>query len=239
MTINVLQHLKNYLLDLIFPINCLGCGKEKLYFCPECLAKIKPVDYFVCPICRLPSEYGQTCPRCQRQTSLNGLIFAADYEQPLLKKAISKMKYQLIKDLMTPLSELLINVLISSSFTSYFLADLIIPVPLHRHKIAERGFNQAELLAKIISEKFNWPMETKIVIRRKATKSQANLSKEKRLKNVVNAFQIVDPCRLKDKNIILVDDVCTTGATLEEVAKILKANGAKRVFALTLARGRF
>ncbi|MDD2646526.1 MAG: ComF family protein [Patescibacteria group bacterium] len=231
--------IKNYLLDLIFPINCLGCGQDNFYLCPDCLAKIKPVDYFVCPICRLPSEHGLTCPNCRHKTSLDGLIFAANYEQPLLQKAIGKMKYQLIKDLIGPLSQILINVLVPSSFISCFLVDLVVPVPLHRRKIAERGFNQSELIAKIIGEKFNWPVETESIIRFKSTKNQASLSKEKRLKNVINAFRVVGAHKLKDKNIVLIDDVCTTGATLEEVAKLLKTNGAKKVFALTLARGKF
>ncbi len=238
MAVSKLKKIKEYLLDLIFPIECLGCQKDNFYLCPECLKTIRLVDYFTCPNCRRPSQNGSTCPSCRRRTSLAGLIYAFDYNQPLFRKAWLTVKYQLITDLIYPLTEKLIVLLEQSNFLNNYYPDLIIPIPLHRRKLAKRGFNQSEIIAQILGQKFNWPLITKVLKRIKFTRSQTDLPKQARWLNVEKAFMVAEPEKIKNKNIILVDDVCTTGATLESAAKILKQGGAKSVWAITLARGK-
>lgn len=237
MILEKLSKIKKYLLDLVFPVQCLGCGQSDLYLCPHCLESILLIDYFVCPVCRHPSANGQTCPNCQSKTRLDGLIYALNYDQPLVRQVVHAIKYSFIQDLMPIIANLLIKVLDQSRFQQDFCAEVVIPIPLHRQKLAQRGFNQAELLAAILAQKYSWKIDNKILQRTKSTRSQTELPRLKRLANVKDIFSVKAPESIKNKNIILVDDVCTTGATLEEAAKILKQHGAVKVWAITLARG--
>ena len=237
MLLEKLSRIKEYLLGLVFPIQCLGCGQPNLYLCSGCLKSILLIDYFVCPTCRHPSTNGQTCLNCRSKTNLDGLIYALNYDQSLVRQAIHAIKYSFIQDLMPIMAELLIKVLDQSRFHQDFSADIIIPIPLHRQKLAQRGFNQAERLAEILGQKYSWSINTKTLQRTKSTRSQTGLPRLKRLVNVKDIFSVKAPESIRNKNIILVDDVCTTGATLEEAAKILKHNGASKVWAITLARG--
>ena len=113
-------------------------------------------------------------------------------------------------------------------------SDLLMPVPLHPARKRERGFNQSEILAEMVSERINVPLAKGILRRIKNTKDQTNLSAEQRRENVAGAFSVSHPERISGKRIILVDDVITTGATLKECAKVLKEAGAKRIVAATL-----
>ena len=116
---------------------------------------------------------------------------------------------------------------------------LIIPIPLHKDRERQRGFNQAELIGKIIGEILNLPAEKNILARHKKTESQAKMKNwEKRSENLADAFSLRSSEAIKNKNIILVDDVHTSGATISEAAKILKANGAKKIIALVIAKTR-
>lgn len=112
----------------------------------------------------------------------------------------------------------------------------LLPVPLARKKLAQRGFNQSELLADIIAENGDFEVIKNAIIRSKNTKSQTTLNKEDRKSNMLNAFSALKPELIKGKNIILIDDVATTGSTLQELAKTLKKAGAKKIAAFTLAR---
>lgn len=237
MIAKMFKKIQLFLLELLFPIECLNCGKEKEWLCQQCFNSIPLVNQFVCPICQRPSLNGATCLDCKNKTYLDGLIFATYYDRPLIKKLIQKMKYYFIKDVAEILAELPIKLIINSNLYSSLQPDLVIPIPLHRKKILERGFNQSEIIAQKIAQKFNWPLGNNIIARIKNTKSQTKLKKEKREQNIAGAFTVCDKKIIKNKNIILIDDVVTTGATLEEAAKVLKKSGAKSVWAITVAKG--
>jgi len=126
-----------------------------------------------------------------------------------------------------------------SFFNSYRVnldpADLIIPIPLHPARFRERGFNQAQILACLIAQKFNKPLATKHLLRKRHTRHQAVLTKKERWTNIEGAFTIKHSSSLKGKHILLVDDLLTTGATASEAAKMLKSAGAAKVGLLALA----
>lgn len=233
---NLPSKIKNIFLGLIFPVECLGCGREGAYLCAQCLASIPLVDYFVCPVCQRPSKNGLTCESCLNKSHINGLTFATDYQNPLVRKSIVTLKYNLVKDLTQPLASLMITVLKNSNFEQVIKPDLVISVPLHPKRLADRGFNQSDILAKIICQEFGWNFNPAVLKRIRATKSQTDLTGQARWENVKNIFRVTTPKIIKNKNIILVDDVYTTGATLEEAAKTLKKYGAKTVWAITLAK---
>lgn len=218
------------LLDFLFPRRCLGCGQWGKYFCQECLKKIKLIERQICPVCKKLAVSGKTHPRCQTKYSLNGLVSIFAYEG-IIKQAIGKLKYKFITDL----AEELIG--LTSKHMSYSKSSILIPVPLHPRRQRWRGFNQAELLGRILAEKFNWQVRTDILVRHKHTKPQVDLKGKERKKNIRGAFKITPKAKIKNlKKVWLFDDVWTTGSTLRECGQVLKRAGAKEVWGLTLAR---
>lgn len=234
-----LKKVIHFISDLLYPAICFGCGKEGDYLCLNCFKKLIQGIKFVCPICEKPSFCGKTCLTCQKKTHLNGLVFIAPYQNQLVQKLIHSFKYELAKGLAKPLASLMAKTILDSELKNLFLKDdwLIVPIPLHLKKLRERGFNQAELLAKEISQETKIPFGEKVLIKIKNTLSQTTLQEKERKENIKGVFDIKNINLLKNKNVILVDDVTTTSATLEEAAKILKRAGVKLVWGLTLARG--
>ncbi len=225
---------------VIFPKKCVGCGKFGDYFCDGCIGRIYQTD-LVCPECERPSIGGATHPLCKRRFSLDGLWSLGIY-QPPLKIAIQKLKYRFVSEL----SETLINLVINywSKFSPQLLEKIkqsrgegwvIVPVPLHPKRENWRGFNQSALLGKDLAEKLGLKYG-EYLKRVKETKPQAQLVSFYRKQNIKGAFALDSRPQRLDSNIILIDDVWTTGSTLKECAKVLKGSGASSVWALTLAR---
>jgi len=252
-----------FFLDLIFPIECLGCGREGEWLCDQCYReiKLKPKQY--CLHCKKENNLGEFCAPCSVIYNLDGVWIAALYDEILISQAIKSLKYHFISGLSETLSKLLIicinkileqRQVLKSSLTDgvnwrtlnqakklpvailNFNENLVIPVPLSKKRLRWRGFNQAELIAQKVAEKYNLKLDNKNLIRIKHKKPQAKLNEIHRLENIKGCFSWQGE-NLNKKNIILVDDVVTTGATLNECAKILKANGAGEVWGLVVAKG--
>jgi len=237
-----IKQVYNFILDLIFPIECLGCGKEGEYLCKTCLNSIELMSNPTCPVCGRPSPQGKVCVQCQKTSVLEGVIAAVDYQKDnLLQKVLHIYKYRFVRDLHKFLSRLLSRYLERSDTRCELLDDakatLIIPVPLHRQRLRWRGFNQSELLAQDLSDYLGLEVNSKALIRFKKTEPQMTLKGKERRKNVKEVFECVDTVRVKDRNIILIDDVCTTSSTLNECAKVLKDARAGKVWGVVVARG--
>ena len=237
-----LKKLSNTVLDILFPIQCVGCGKEGIWLCDECLEKIKIRKGGQCPICRKSSIQDKTCFFCQRKTDLDGLISSCYYQDRVLKKSIHIFKYKFVRDMDKFLVGLLIKILSGTEHTEpreiLWETDYILAVPLHKKRLRWRGFNQAEYLAKRVADHFGLIFRDDIIIRQKYTPPQVKIRNYKeRAKNIKGAFNCLFPRSIKNKKIILIDDVCTTLSTLGECAKVLKKAGAKEVWGLVLARG--
>lgn len=227
------------LLDLVFPKSCVGCRKSGTYFCTDCVSSISPAEP-ICPICSKLSASGNTHPFCQKGFCLDGLWSFGLYRNPL-KLAIQKLKYKWITELAQRLNEL---IFIYGHFDQGVLFNqikkdqeswLVTSIPLHWQRQNWRGFNQAELLGKLLAKSLGIKyLETLKKIQ--ATKPQVSLSRDKRGRNLKNAFTLVNKDNFPVKNYLLVDDVWTTGSTLKECADLLKRAGAKRVWGFTLAR---
>ncbi len=226
-----ISKIKKSFLDLLFPIFCVGCGKEEIWLCQSCFSKIVKVSSPVCPYCNKITIHGEFCSRCRRKTALTGIMVTAYYDEGPLKEAIHAYKYNFIFHLAQPLSTLL---------RSYLRENLpkgkkiLIPVPLHKKREVFRGFNQATLLAKELKEEFGFKINTDL-LRIKNTRPQIELKGQKRHRNVKEAF-LYQGENLKGKTVLLIDDVCTTGATLNECAKELRGAGARQIWGLVLAR---
>lgn len=234
--------IKDFLLDLIFPKICLSCNKEGSYLCEKCLVKIPLVDKLGCPVCGKITLYGKTCDDCRRKTYLTGLLYATSYKNPIIREAIKLLKYKYVKELSEALAKIMLRFIKNSgflvnNFTDELSSFLIIPVPLHRKKFLSRGFNQSELLAQKLAEELEMEMRTDILIKIKNTRSQTDLKEKERVTNVKDVFAVKNKKETRGKIILLIDDVTTTGSTLNEAAKVLKKSGSREVWGITLARG--
>jgi ComF family protein len=151
-----------------------------------------------------------------------------------LRDAIHRFKYDGLSVLAEPLGALMA----AYWWTHPLAADVVVPVPLHRRRVRDRGYNQSALLAEVVSSAHDVPIDTDVLARHRATVPQVGLSVDRRSQNVQGAFRCTDN-RLAGMDVLLVDDVCTTGATLEACADALLDSGARRVRALTLSRADF
>jgi len=243
---------KNLFLDFFFPKTCLGCGKEGEWVCEECIKNIKIINQPFCPQCRRPTLIGEFCDVCRRGgvtplLQLNGIIICAHYEEGILKELIHQFKYNFIYDIGELLGELMtekLKMIYRECRSAFPIIDIVIPVPLHKKRQRARGFNQAEILAKKIAQEFSWQLNTQSLKRIKFSLPQTELTREQRLKNLKEAFQWYninteanENLPLQNKNILLVDDVTTTGTTLKECAQILKQKGAGKIWGIVLGKG--
>jgi len=229
---NPFGKIKTFILDLLFPLKCAGCGKLDFCLCPGCFAKIVLVKSPTCPNCQTLTKKGQFCQRCYSKIKphLNGLVTAAYFREGPLKKAIHQFKYEFVRDFSVPLGAFLASSIKERDFSDF----LVIPIPLSRKRFLWRGFNQAELLAKEVCQKNGLKLNGQILRRIKNTTPQIELSREERRENILGAFRAND--LQGGQKILLVDDVYTTGATLNECARVLKEAGADKVWGLVVAK---
>ncbi len=207
-------------LDLLFPPRCVGCGRGGHWFCPACVAAIVPAP---------AGDVGLE--------PLAGLWVMGLYEDPL-RVAIQALKYEGRRQVAGPLGRLLAATYqqqMQRNAPAQF--DTLLPVPLHPRRQAERGYNQAALLARRLAREAGLSLREDVLRRSRQTPPQVGLDRARRRANVAGAFTCPPghPA-LAGKTLLLVDDVCTTGATLAACAEALRAAGARDVWALTLAR---
>ena len=253
MLTNFFIAIKNTALDILFPPVCFGCknhleNRDK-FICDGCLASIKINNTLFCPVCqaRLP-ENKRVCSHGLKKTDEFPYLLAAaaSYDDKIVRDLIHSYKYEYFDKLSSVLGAVLAAYLDSVIKNSKLEIKnfSVTYIPLHLFRERTRGFNQSKLLAEIIAEKFN--LEIIGALQRvRNNPPQAKISKNnraqtknhgKRQKNISNAFEIAASGKISGKNIILVDDVYTSGATISEAAKILKRHGANKIIALVVAR---
>ncbi len=235
----LLSCIKNGVLDVLFPIECLSCGREGEWFCNDCIRKLRPLTDHGCIFCGNNNLSGATCKNCRKTHSLDGVFSAGNYDQKELADAIKKFKYSLITSLADPLSEFIVKTIKDHrlSFDSGLFsgARSICAIPLHHKRLKWRGFNQSELVAENLIKKTEWKRLDGLK-RTKNNRPQAKIGESERMDNLRGCFSYGGES-LQGRKIILIDDVATTGATLESAAKTLKDFGAASVWGLTIAKG--
>lgn len=219
-------------IDLLFPLHCGGCGKIGVAWCEACQAAVQTVPSPVCLRCGLPQAHEGRCATCATGTfRVSAIRAAALYAEPL-STAIHCFKYEGRADLHRPLGQLLAGYWQARRVT----ADLVAAVPLHADRLHERGFNQSQLLAEVLCATMRLPLlQAEILLRQRATQQQMRLNPLERHSNVQGAFAWQGP-PLQGRKVLLIDDVATTGSTLEACAEALLAAGAGKIWALTVAR---
>lgn len=211
-----------FILSLVFPSFCVGCDAEGSFLCASCERS--------CVIQRAPVTHSGA--------STISLTYAAtEYrDQPIVQKLIATLKYKKAKDAARRCADLVASHLHLAHFVPP--ADCVMTaVPLHIKRLRERGFNQADHIARIIGETYSIPYMPNILIRRVHTPAQAHMDdRKKRLENMRGAFRCIETGAIHKKTVIIVDDVMTTGATLEACARALKDAGARKVIAFVVAK---
>lgn len=223
-------------LDLLFPPRCAGCRRSGYLLCPTCLRGMQPLPPPFCRHCGLPlPTEAASCPACrQHRLHLHGLRCVQLYQNVLIS-TIHALKYTGQPRLAEPL-----GLLLARAFTQYGMrADGLIPLPLHSQRQQQRGYNQATLLARSCAAHLHIPCREDLVARTRATRAQVGLNAQQRQQNVSGAFALAPTTQsrsLAGTTLVIIDDVCTTGATLEACAAPLYAAGAREIWGLVLGR---
>jgi len=223
--------------SLVFPHHCTMCGRplEDGYFCKECYDKLPFINGNTCFICgcELPDGFDmcEECAETGHYFYRNISVFKYTRE---FSSIVHKFKYHGHRYLARPFAEQMSIKIKEMDFP----VDYIIPVPLHHEKEEERGYNQSYLLAKYIGKTLGIKVLDNVLIRDMYTESQTMLKKERRKENVCGAFSVKNRIIVHSKIILLIDDILTTGSTLDECARVLLDNGVKKVYTATLATGR-
>jgi ComF family protein len=240
----MLRRLINGLTDIVYPKKCLAC-KDKLknssidnLVCAQCWTGIKKNLPPFCSSCGRHLEKTNfakaICPACQKNRHHFDRAFSPCVYTGAIKELIHEFKYKGKDYLGASLAKLMIEFIKEYDLPVRDL-DFIVPMPLHKTRLREREFNQAEVLSRFIAAEFNKDLLTDTLIRHRPTKRQTDLETSQRLLNVKASFSVTGPDKLKGRNLLVIDDVLTTGATSSEAARALKEEGANIVFVLTLA----
>lgn len=227
----------NRLLNILFPSSCPLCQNPTTHHktapvCSYCWDTVKPYDGAICRRCGAPlvSNASLTCGECLKDETDFTYARSFGLHDGALKKAINLFKFHGIKHLSKPLSEKIFHMELPG-------ADMVLPVPLYKKRLRERGFNQSALLGKYLSKRLGVPLNLSSLVRNRDTRPQVGLSAKERKKNIRNAFEVKEEKIIKGRRLILIDDVFTTGATAKECSKVLHKAGAQEVFVITLSHG--
>lgn len=216
------------IVDFIFPRMCVGCGGEGKYVCDSCQEKLVMPEQ-ICPMCCEPSLDGLTHKRCIRSGGMDRLIVGLPYKG-IVQDCLKKVKYKSSWEIIEFLYKLCNFEKLSGC--------VVVSVPMWKWKEKERGFNQADILGKLVASNFNLPFSP-MLVRSRETRPMFGLKKEVRRENIKDAFSINEEFKVevgKFDKAILVDDVWTTGSTMKECAILLKRSGIKLVWGLALSR---
>ncbi len=232
-------------IDLLYPPRCPIChaflkhfDRPAEGFCPDCLGAFSKLASPLCPICGRPFLSGiqedHVCEECLRKRPFFDKALAPYLYNGRIMDAVHQYKYRGKAQMARALGPLV------ASFGREWMKEekdlVVMPVPLHRKRLRKRGFNQSLLLARHVAPRLGAPVDYRSLCRIRDTQVQTGLKREERRKNVKRAFEVVDRDAVKGKTILLVDDVATTGSTLNECARVLKRAGCAKVYCLVLAR---
>ncbi|MDI6736754.1 MAG: ComF family protein [bacterium] len=235
-------------MNFIFASDCRVCKNllsslEEKYICKDCFSKIEFITSPYCDKCGkiLVESFKEIeKPICKDCYSLKRYFYearAVSIYEGALREGIHILKFEKKVGIHKPLGDLLVRYLKEQQEDLISRIDFLIPVPLHRKRFNSRGFNQAQLLCDYIEKHLNLPVILDLQ-RIRWTTPQMNLGRSERLQNIKGAFEVKNKDTISGKQILLVDDIFTTGATVNECSRVLIKAGAKQVSVLTLARGR-
>ncbi len=234
-------------LDTVFPVKCIECGRfpthlKKEYLCKACIKKISIRKVLECIGCKTTISGGKTCLTCRNTNPVDQLLIVSDYNDPVTVKLIKVLKYRFIREALGPISVIIKKYIYQLSKNKKINlieeAPIITFVPMRSRRLNWRGFNQAELIADTLADILQMNVQKNILVQVKTTRPQADVKERlERLNKPHGIFKITDNSPIRGRTVVVVDDVCTTGATLNECARVLKDAGVKKVIGFVIARG--
>ena len=240
---NVFFRVIDSLSSVLFPEVCYFCGSlndtKGSVICSKCRSSVRSVVMPFCEICGLPltkfdhCSHDLFCGSCMSNAPAYDKARYGVYYEDAVRSAITRFKFHASLFNVRPIAEFLID-----AFNRHYAdesIDVILPIPIHRKRLIERGFNQVITLSKKLSHSTGIPIERTSLIKKRHTKPQVGLPRSKRILNLKNAFLVSKPERICGKRVLIIDDVSTTGATVSEAAKAVKKAGASYTAVLVLA----
>lgn len=232
---NRIEHFGSCFFDAIFPKRCVSCGNQGEWLCAPCDALLFFRPQQDCLVCGRHNDTGVMCPHCSQRAYTRRFLCAFGYRQAVPVRLVKLFKYDFVRSVHGTLARLLIEFFEKQSGLPK--DPLVLAVPLHEKRRRWRGYNQSAMLAKAVADHFGWHHDDGLLLRHKATDPQAKMESSARRLNVDGCFSVKDGADLRGRRVLLVDDVITTGATVEACALALKRAGARSVDALALIRG--
>lgn len=230
----IIANAARWMFDAIFPKFCIRCGLEGVWVCDSCSEKFQKWNGQGCSVCKKKSIH-LLCGDCAKDAPVSFLFSAYSYADPYIKKTVHALKYEYISEIGRFMGMLLAEKY--RDFGHGYASDAhVVPIPIHRKRFRDRGFNQSELIARAFAETANIMYVPNAIERVIDTQSQVNLSGSERIQNVSGAFAVRNMRSIYGETVYLIDDVCTTGATLLETARTLRAAGVKDIIGVTFAR---
>jgi len=231
-----LQTAWQEVLDALYPPRCAACAQVGYeHWCEDCLSRVSYIAPPVCAKCGTPIDPEGFCPSCPVHPLLPEAVRAAAQYAGAVKEAIHRLKYAAKPAVAPALAQLLSQAWHSALSEPLRTAQGVIPIPIHRERERERGFNQSVLLARHFCHAVGLPLWDNVLVRAVYRQPQVGLNAAQRAQNVKDAFRVVSAEQVTGKCVLLLDDVWTTGSTLNEAARALLQAGVARVFALTVA----
>lgn len=227
---NVAERASRLVLDLLFPPQCALCGSAGFLLCAECTDALVPADGRRCPSCWMPLTRGAACQHCTERQPAFLSIRAAFVMEAGARRLAHELKYEGMTALAEPMATLM------ASQIDAEVADLVVPVPLHRSRERSRGYNQAALIAKHLASSSGLMFDARAMRRTRPTTPLAKTMRREERRAIVEGAFTAEAPRVPDRRVLLIDDVVTTGATLDVCAEALLAAGATDVRCLTWAR---
>lgn len=224
------RKITTYIQETLFPVFCVACNAEGTWWCEQCKSGTAPAHSTSCFMCGAPAPEGKPCHSCSAHSHLDSLYAQYEYtDTNAVGTLVRLFKYQHARDIAREWRFDRISALVG-------IGTIVVPVPLHARRQRERGYNQAQLIAQSWAATHGTPIDERMLARVRYTSQQARLGRPERFSNIKDAF--VWQGTVCPEHIILVDDIFTTGATLQECARVAKAAGVRRVDAVVLARAK-
>ena len=229
-SVRTLAALGRILQEIVFPTRCVSCSSPQSWLCARCLDITGRLVVDRCWLCAAPFEDEILCRICTHfQPAFERILVERPFIGPL-RHAIHRFKFESGRSLADTLAATM-----SREIGELSTETAVVPVPLHHNRLDERGYNQSSLLARILSADYGLTMAEGIMVRIRDTMAQMSLPPVERRRNVRGAFATVAGVEMP-KSVLLVDDVVTTGSTVDECARVLKAAGVERVTVAAIAR---
>lgn len=237
---NFLVDVLRFCKDVLFPVFCVGCNAEGEWLCAECFPAIDAMGVFLCPVCAAPQPGGRCCDSsssCQEQF-LDAVVSIFPYTYGYNEQLLHMYKYEYATDVIDVFSSYCTSFFQTYTHTVIPPVDIIVPIPLHKRRYVERGFNQSIDISLLLRSFLCVPVVSG-VYRNAHTMKQSQLKRVERFINMKSVFTVRDDflATCRGKNILLVDDVFTTGATMQSCAQALRTAGVAHVYGCTLFRG--